>query len=129
MFGFPGEGAAAIERTLRFMERIAPLVDCFSPEGVLIPMPATPVYEGNHEHYGFTEWWLKEEYSRPPANAPPAAFDDFCRPAAADPTLDLDFFRYSEETRAAIRACLEFKASHNLRRIGQGGFPHREACS
>jgi anaerobic magnesium-protoporphyrin IX monomethyl ester cyclase len=129
MFGFPEESVAAIERTLRFMEEIAPLVDCFSPAGVLIPMPATPVYEASHEHYGFTEWWLKEEYSRPPDSVPTASFGDFCRSSAADPTLDLDFFHYSEETRAAIRACLEFKTSHNLRRIGQEGFPHREACS
>jgi hypothetical protein len=129
MFGFPEESVAAIERTLRFMERIAPLVDCFSPAGVLIPMPATPVYEANHERYGFTEWWLKEECSRPPESAPPASYEEFCRSSAADPALDLDFFRYSEEQRAAIRACLEFKASHNLRRIGQEGLPPAEASS
>jgi anaerobic magnesium-protoporphyrin IX monomethyl ester cyclase len=120
MFGFPGETPAALERTLRFMERIAPLVHFFSPSGILIPMPATPVYEQNHERFGFTDWWLKEEYSHYPARPESLSFEEFSRSSACDPALELDFFRYTEETRTMIRACLEFKAAHNLRRIQEG---------
>ena len=42
---------AALERTLRFMERIAPLVDTFSTLGVLVPFPGTPLYEDFHADY------------------------------------------------------------------------------
>ncbi len=119
MFGFPGETTQALERTLRFMERIAPLVDFFSPSGVLIPMPETPVYEENHERFGFTEWWLREEYSHRPAQPDARNFEEFSRSYACDPALELDFFRYTADTRAMIRACLEFKANHNLRRMGK----------
>jgi len=119
MFGFPDETPQALERTLGFMERISPLVDFFSPAGVLIPMPGTEVYERHHARFGFTEWWLKEEYSRCRARPDPADFQEFCRTYAGDPALDLDFFRYSEDVRTVIRACLEFKAAHNLRRMRQ----------
>ena len=119
MFGFPGETPEALGRTLRFMERIAPLVDFFSPSGVLIPMPATQVYERHHLNYGFTEWWLKEEYSRCQPRPDPGNFEEFRRFYARDPALEFDFFHYSEDARALIRACLEFKAGHNLRRMRQ----------
>jgi len=120
MFGFPGETPRALERTLRFMEQIAPLVDFFSPSGVLIPMPATPVYEQNHERFGFTEWWLKEEYSHFQKCPESLSFGEFSRSYACDPALELNFFRYTEETRTMILACLEFKARHNLRRMHGG---------
>lgn len=121
MFGFPQETPQALERTLRFMERIAPLVDFFSPSGVLIPMPTTPIYEQYHLQYGFTDWWLREEYGRCAPRPDPDDFDEFCRSYADDHTLDLDFFRYGDDSRWMIRACLEFKAQHNLRQMG---IPH-----
>jgi anaerobic magnesium-protoporphyrin IX monomethyl ester cyclase len=121
MFGFPQETPQALERTLRFMERIAPLVDFFSPSGVLIPMPTTPIYEQYHLQYGFTDWWLREEYGRCAPRPDPDNFDEFCRSYADDHTLDLDFFRYGDDSRWMIRACLEFKAQHNLRQMG---IPH-----
>ena len=73
LFGFPEETPESLERTLGFMERIAPLVDFFSPAGVLIPMPGTAVYEQNHVRYGFTGWWLREESAR--YTAPPERID------------------------------------------------------
>jgi anaerobic magnesium-protoporphyrin IX monomethyl ester cyclase len=118
MFGFPQETPQALERTLRFMERIAPLVDFFSPSGVLVPMPATPIYDQYHSEYGFTDWWLREECSRYTPPPDPGSFDDFYRYYINDRNLELDFFRYDEETRQMIRAALRFKAEHNLCRMG-----------
>jgi radical SAM superfamily enzyme YgiQ (UPF0313 family) len=118
MVGFPQETPAALERTLRFMERIAPLVDTFSTLGVLVPYPGTPLYDDFHREYGFTDWWLRREYATyrpyPPMSDVPA----FRRHYVDDANLELDFFRYSPEHRELIRACLRFKGEHNLRRMG-----------
>jgi anaerobic magnesium-protoporphyrin IX monomethyl ester cyclase len=119
MLGFPQETPAALERTLRFMERIAPLVDTFSTLGVVVPFPGTPIYDDYHEKFGFTGWWLREEYSR---YTPPPPLDDaarFYRYYIDDANLDLDFFRYSRDVRDLIRAGLKFKAEHNLKAMGQ----------
>ena len=118
MTGFPGESARALERTLRFMERIASLVDSFGILGVVVPYPGTPLYENYHLHYGFTEWWLREDCGRYEPAPPIEEFDRFNRWYIDDPALTMDFFRYDEETRSLIRACLRFKAEHNLRRMG-----------
>ena len=63
MLGFPEDSPASLERTARFMQRIAPLVDTFSTLGVAVPFPGTPLYEDNHQRHGFSNWWLDERYS------------------------------------------------------------------
>jgi len=118
MLGFPQESPAALERTLRFMERIAPLVDVFSTLGVLVPFPGTPIYDDWREEYGFTRWWLDERCMNHAAPPPVEDAESFHRHYADDRNLDLDFFRYSDETRELIRECLRFKAEHNLRGMG-----------
>ena len=118
MVGFPQETPAALERTLRFMERIAPLVDTFSTLGVLVPFPGTPLYDDFHAEYGFSDWWLRADHATyrpfPPLDDLPA----FRRHYVDDANLELDFFRYSPEQRELIRACLRFKGEHNLRHMG-----------
>jgi radical SAM superfamily enzyme YgiQ (UPF0313 family) len=118
MLGFPEETPQALERTLRFMERIAPLVDTFSTLGVVVPFPGTPLYDDNHQRFGFTGWWLREDLSRYAAPPPIDDFDRFYRHYIDDANLDLDFFHYSEEMRQMIRACMRWKGEHNLRRMG-----------
>lgn len=118
MLGFPQETPQALERTLRFMERIAPLVDSFSTLGVLVPFPGTPLYEDYHQAYGFTDWWLREEYSHYSPPPPMSDFDRFYRHYIDDSNLALDFFHYSDEMKSLIRDCLKFKAEHNLRQMG-----------
>lgn len=118
MLGFPQETPAALERTLRFMERIAPLVDTFSTMGVLVPFAGTPLYEDYHRRYGFTDWWLRESYSRYSPPPPIDDFDRFYRHYIDDANLELDFFHYSDEMRQMIRACMKYKAEHNLARMG-----------
>ena len=118
MLGFPQETPPALERTLRFMERIAPLVDSFSTLGVLVPFPGTPLYDDYHAKYGFTEWWLREECARYTPPPPLSDFDRFYRHYIDDANLDLDFFQYSDEMRDLMRQCLKFKAEHNLARMG-----------
>ena len=63
MLGFPQETPAALERTLRFMERIAPLTDTFSTLGVVVPFPGTPLYDDFHADYGFSDWWLRDDHA------------------------------------------------------------------
>lgn len=118
MLGFPQDTAASLERTIHFMERIAPLVDTFSTMGVVIPLPGTALYDDFHRRYGFTDWWLREScaFSIP---APPISdLDNFKAHYCSDPTLDHDFFHYSKDVREMIRACLRFKGAHNLARMG-----------
>ena len=118
MLGFPQESPPALERTLRFMERIAPLTDSFSTLGVVVPFPGTPLYDDFHAAYGFTDWWLREDHARYEAPPPVDDVDRFSRHYVDDANLELDFFRYSPDMRALIRECLRFKAEHNLRTMG-----------
>jgi radical SAM superfamily enzyme YgiQ (UPF0313 family) len=118
MLGFPQEDEAALERTLRFMERIAPLTDTFSTLGVVVPFPGTPLYDDHHEAYGFTDWWLREDHSRYAAPPPLEDAEAFYRYYTDDSNLELDFFRYRPGMRALIREGLRFKAEHNLKAMG-----------
>jgi len=118
MLGFPQETPVELERTLRFMERIAPMVDAFSTMGVVVPFPGTPIYDAYHQEYGFTDWWLRAEYSRYSAPPPVEDADRYYRYYIDDANLDLDFFRYSAAMKPMIRECLRFKAEHNLKGMG-----------
>jgi anaerobic magnesium-protoporphyrin IX monomethyl ester cyclase len=118
MLGFPEDSPVSLERTARFMERIAPLVDTFSTLGVVVPFPGTPLYEDHHVTYGFTEWWLDERYSHYAEFPPVQERHRFNRFYIDDSNLDVDFFRYDTPTREMIRECLRLKGEHNLRRMG-----------
>lgn len=118
MLGFPQETPAALGRTLAFMQRIAPLVDSFSTLGVVVPFPGTPLYDDSHEKFGFTQWWLREQCSHYTAPPPIEDFDRFYRHYIDDANLELGFFHYSPEMKELIRACMKFKAEHNLKNMG-----------
>ncbi len=118
MLGYPQETPQALENTLRFMERIAPLVDSFSTLGVVAPFPGTPLYEDFHSRYGFTDRRLRRDFNRYSAAPPITDFDCFSRHYCDDANLSLDFFSYTEEMRQLIRICLQFKAEHNLKQMG-----------
>lgn len=118
MLGFPEDTPATLERTLRFMERIAPLVDSFSTLGVAVPFPGTPLHDDNAALYGFERWWLREDHSRYTRLPDPDGSERFRRAYVSDANLELDFFRYSPDTRAAIVECLRFKGDHNLKAMG-----------
>jgi hypothetical protein len=84
----------------------------------VVPFPGTPIYDEYHFLYGFTNWWLRPEYSR---YSPPPRMEDsrrYYRYYIDDANLALDFFRYSPEMKRSIRECLRFKAEHNLERMG-----------
>jgi len=127
MLGFPEDTPDTLERTARFMERIAPMVDSFSTMGVVVPFPGTPLYDDNHLRYGFTGWWLDEAYSRYSEFPPIEDAHRFNRFYIDDANLDLDFFHYSDAMRDGIRACLRIKGEHNLRRMGMLRDPVFEA--
>lgn len=118
MLGFPEDTPATLERTLRFMERIAPLVDTFSTLGVAVPFPGTALYEEHVARFGFARWWLREDASRYTALPEADGSEAFRRAYVSDANLELDFFRYDSATRAAITECLRFKGEHNLERMG-----------
>lgn len=118
MLGFPEDTPATLERTLRFMERIAPLVDTFSTLGVAVPFPGTALYDDHVQAYGFERWWLREDHSHYTKLPDPDGSERFRRAYVTDSNLDLDFFHYDSATRAAIVACLHFKGEHNLRAMG-----------
>ncbi|HEY1341021.1 MAG TPA: radical SAM protein [Bryobacteraceae bacterium] len=118
MLGFPQETPVELERTLRFMERIAPMVDAFSTMGVVVPFPGTPIYDDYHFLHGFTDWWLRPGYSRYTPPPPTEDFERHYRYYIDDANLELDFFHYTGEMRSLIRECLRFKAEHNLKRMG-----------
>jgi anaerobic magnesium-protoporphyrin IX monomethyl ester cyclase len=118
MLGFPQETPVELERTLRFMERIAPMVDAFSTMGVVVPFPGTPMYEEYHFAYDFTNWWLRPDYSHYTPPPPLEDADRYYRYYIDDGNLELGFFRYDIATKLSIRECLRFKAEHNLQRMG-----------
>ena len=118
MLGFAEDSPASLERTARFMESIAPMVDTFSTLGVVVPFPGTPIYDDRHADYGFTDWWLDERYSHYSAYPPLDDVARFDRFYIDDTNLQLDFFRYDAATRDMIRECLRIKGEHNLRHMG-----------
>ena len=118
MLGFPEDTPETLENTVRFMERIAPLTDVFSTLGVVVPFPGTPLYEDNHQRFGFTDWWLRADHARYDPPPPIEDLERFRRHYIDDANLELDFFRYSAAVRDWIRAGLRYKAEHNLRRMG-----------
>jgi anaerobic magnesium-protoporphyrin IX monomethyl ester cyclase len=118
MLGFPEDSPATLERTLRFMERIAPLVDSFSTLGVAVPFPGTPLYDEHVDTYGFQRWWQREDHSHYTKLPDADGSERFRRAYVSDSNLELDFFRYDSATRAAIVECLRFKGEHNLKAMG-----------
>ncbi len=111
MFGFPGEGVAELDATQALMDDLASATDYFNTRGVLVPFPGTGIYDDHHAAYGFTTWWLD------PERIPADPGDDDPAAAEVDPTLDIDFFHYSDPVRERIAACVRFKAQHNQRTI------------
>lgn len=113
MFGFPGEGIAELEATAELMAELSASTDYFNTRGVLVPFPGTGIYDDHHIEYGFTDWWLD------PARIPADPDDTDPASAERDPTLDVDFFRYSDAVRERIAECVRFKALHNRRTVGR----------
>ncbi len=113
MFGFPGEGVEALKRTLGLMEDLAVDTDFFNNRGVLVPFPGTAIFDEHVAAFGFDRWWL--DPARVPSEPDLFALDAHAAQTALehDPTLDLDFFRYPDDIRDAIAACVRFKARHN----------------
>ena len=99
MVGFPQETPAALERTLAFMERIAPLVDTFSTLGVLVPFPGTPLYEDFHLGTGSPNGGCARNTPATGRSRRSRTATAFRRHYVDDANLELDFFRYSDEQR------------------------------
>ena len=119
MFGFPQEGLAGLERTATFMRELAPVVDFFNPRGVLVPLPATPVYERWHRRHGFTDWWLRPEMLAQEPDPVDLPQEQAAALAEVDPALEHDFFGYSQAVKERIAVLVAGKARHNQRTLAQ----------
>ncbi len=119
MFGFPSEGLAGLERTAAFMADLTSVVDFFNPRGVLVPLPATPIYETHHKRFGFTDWWLRPQVLEPEPMAAPDDLSGQQRLAEIDPALEWNFFGYSEDVRRRIAELVRFKARHNASSVAR----------
>ena len=113
MFGFPEEGVTELQHTLDLMRELAPYTDFFNNRGVLVPFPGTAIYDQHVARYGFAKWWLDPARVGDEPNLFAMNAGDAQTALETDPTLDLDFFRYTSEVRAKIAECVRFKALHN----------------
>jgi len=125
MFGWPDETELELGATIDFMEQAAPWANGFNARGVLVPYPGTEIYDRHHEHFGFTEWWLRE----PPIVYPPFptawSIDEVKRAYAHDPALERNFFRHPPSQLRLIQRALDLKAAHTMdllerQRLGAG---------
>ncbi|MFT5434451.1 MAG: anaerobic magnesium-protoporphyrin IX monomethyl ester cyclase [Myxococcota bacterium] len=117
MFGFPEEGVPELLRTRELMEELSSSTDYFNHRGVLVPFPGTSIYDQHHKAFGLDEWWLDE--TRVPVEPNPMTMGEDERRLwlETDPTLEQDFFHYSDAIRDTISDCVRYKAQHNERTI------------
>ncbi len=125
MFGFPSESVEQLGNTLAFMKKLAPVTDFFNNRGVLVPFPGTAIFDKYRETYELDRWWLRPEMVPDEPNIhilDPTQSQAYLE---TDPSLALDFFRYSDDMREAIAACVRFKAQHNAATVAamQAGRP------
>jgi anaerobic magnesium-protoporphyrin IX monomethyl ester cyclase len=127
MFGWPDETDAELDATIGFLDRAQPIAGGFNARGVVVPYPATKIYEENHERFGFTGWWIREAPLEYPAF--PTAWNEaeILRAYAADPALDRNFFHHPPHRLRRIREALQLKAEATLavtrRRLEPRGVP------
>mgnify|MGYP002633491443 CR=1 FL=1 len=119
MFGFPEEGLEGLERTASFMAELAPVVDFFNPRGVLVPLPATPIYERWHQQHGFTDWWLRPEMAAMEPDPVDLTTEQAAALAELDPALEHNFFGYPAEVKERIAELVRAKARHNQRTLAR----------
>ena len=117
MFGWPGETARELERTLAFLDAAAGFGAMFNARGVLVPYPGTDMYDLHHGEYGFSEWWLRDP---PLAYLPfPSAWNEaeIRRAYASDIALDRNFFRHDDLHLQRIQHALDRKSEVTWRRV------------
>jgi radical SAM superfamily enzyme YgiQ (UPF0313 family) len=114
MFGWPDETDAELDATIGFLDRARELAGGFNARGVVVPYPGTKIYEENHERFGFTGWWIREEALAYPVF--PTSWDEaeIVRAYATDPALDRNFFRHPPHRVKRIREALRRKAEATL---------------
>jgi magnesium-protoporphyrin IX monomethyl ester (oxidative) cyclase len=113
MYGFPWETPEEMRITTDYIRNeILPLADAIMPAGILIPFPATEIYEEYKDVYQFENWWLKDET------------EDEAQLRVSQPlferiffsyyTLEDDFFNYSPEVVREIEYAAKIVGRHNL---------------
>ena len=119
MFGWPDETDAELDATIAFLDGAVGLAGGFNARGVVVPYPATEIYERNHRRFGFTDWWLKE----PPLDYLPfpTSWDEaeIRRCYADDPALGRNFFRHPPERVRRIGEALAKKAEVTISAVAR----------
>jgi len=127
ILGFPWEGPAEVGVTLNLIRELAPHVNQFHPAlaSVLIPFPATEIYETYKDAYGFADWWLGTERNfEAPREGVHSYFES--RVFHLGAVLDADYFRYSAAVRRKILEVFKFFYLHNIRHLHPAArFGHR----
>lgn len=115
ILGFPWEGPEETQSTFRLMKELSPYVRQFHPAiaSILIPFPATEIYEKYKDQYGFQDWWLSSNRTYDaPRRETHSHFECSVFPVGA--VMDADFFRYSPETKKTIYDIFQFMYLYNL---------------
>jgi radical SAM superfamily enzyme YgiQ (UPF0313 family) len=129
MFGWPDETEQELDATIDFMSEAADVAGGFNARGVVVPYPATRIYEENHRRFGFTDWWLRE---------PPLAYLPFptewseaevLRAYGHDPALERNYFRHPQKVLDKIALALERKAVLTLQAVARRGERLRAAAT
>jgi radical SAM superfamily enzyme YgiQ (UPF0313 family) len=119
MFGWPDESEAQLRRTLAFLDEAKGLAGGWNARGVLVPYPGTEIYEANHERFGFTEWWLREEPLRYEPFPTAWSLAEISRAYASDAALTRNFFRHSEAMLELMQEALHKKARYTFAAIAE----------
>ncbi|MEK6969348.1 MAG: radical SAM protein [Nanoarchaeota archaeon] len=111
ILGFPWQSAKDIKNTLKFMKYVSQWADFIQVGSVLIPYPGTEIYEEYHQKYGFTDWWLKKEYSE--LLKKPRFMEIGIKYYNQHRILKLDYFKYPKETKREILKAIKWTAKYS----------------
>ncbi len=119
MTGFPFETEEDISYNIKFMKNISKNIARLNVGLTLKPYPGTEIYDTYRKEYDFTQWWLSDKYtlSENTDYIPlylSGRLGSWTLPE--DPTLDIDFFKYSPGIKKKIKKFIWYKSWFSMRK-------------